>query len=239
MKVRRLSEIDLARIAPLPREEKIARLRKLKSGRPPHSYNPFRSEIGDIFNLQLELFGSSASPIPWARVEEEIIRKSRGEAEAFFNVAVGQSLYDFALERSIRSYKKNIAPWAVGYGQTVCYWWNLYSVIDDAPCFVFVDPRLSTALTKDGRRFVLSLMHERIRVPDPDFADARLLICQFGKGDEGKRPIRLYAAEDFSLFSADELNEMIDETYRLWIEVLAERAEDPKSRPTGTTPFGF
>jgi hypothetical protein len=29
-------------------------------------------------------------------------------------------------------------------------------------------------------------MNERIRVPDPDFADSRLLVVQFGKADEGR-----------------------------------------------------
>ena len=82
-------------------------------------------------------------------------------------------------------------------------------------------------------------MNERIRVPDPDFDGARLLVLQFGKTDEGKRPPRIFDSADSGLFSFDELNEMIDETYRLWIEVLAEREEDVRKKPTGSTPFGF
>jgi hypothetical protein len=59
MKIRRLSEIDLARIAPLAAEEKLHRLRALKEGRPPHTYNPMRASLGDILNLQPEMFGAS------------------------------------------------------------------------------------------------------------------------------------------------------------------------------------
>ncbi len=31
---------------------------------------------------------------------------------------------------------------------------------------------------------------------------------------------------------------MIDETYRIWIEILAERADEVRRRPTGSTPLG-
>jgi len=64
-------------------------------------------------------------------------------------------------------------------------------------------------------KFVLSLMNERIRVPDPDFADARLLVMQFSKSDDGKRKIRLHDFDDSDSSSFDQLNSMIDETYRL------------------------
>lgn len=57
MKIRRLSEINLARIGPLDKEEKMHRLRVLKAGRPPHTYNPLRASLGDILNLQPEMFG--------------------------------------------------------------------------------------------------------------------------------------------------------------------------------------
>jgi hypothetical protein len=83
------------------------------------------------------------------------------------------------------------------------------------------------------------MMNERIRVPDPDFADSRLLVIQFGKADDTRRAIRLFDTTDSGLFSFDELNEMIDETYQLWIEVFAERADEMRKRPTGSTPLGF
>jgi hypothetical protein len=111
-----------------------------------------------------------------------------------------------------------------GYGQSVSYWWNLYSVFDDQPSFMFVDPRISNSLTQLACRFSFSLMHERIRAQDPDFSEAKLLIAQFGKGKKKERNIRVLDAQDFELFSVDELNSMIDETYRVWLMVLEERA---------------
>lgn len=238
MKIRRLSEIDLARIGPLDRDEKLHRLRKLKSGRPPHTYNPLRSSVGDILNLQPEMF-DGGDYTGWNQISADIEKKATSDSEATFNLAVAEALYDFGVRNDAKSFRKPINPWNVGYGQVVCYWWNLYTLLDGEPWFLFIDPRVNAPLTKLARRFVFSLMHERIRVGDPDFADSRLVVAQFDKVEEGRRAIRLFDAGDADLFSFDELNEMIDETYRLWIEVLTERAEEARSNPTGSTPLGF
>jgi hypothetical protein len=239
MKMPRLSEIDLARIGPLDSQEKRHRLRLLKFGRPPHTYAPLRSQLGDILNLQPEMFGSSTDFTPWETIAAAIQKMATSESEAKFNLAVAKSLYDYALEKKIRSYRKPVGAWQVGYGQSISYWWNLYTVLEDQPCFIFADPRISNALTRDGRRFALSLMHERIRVPDPDFAGARLVVAQFGKGVGGARSVRLFDAAEVELFSFDQLNEMIDETYRIWIEVLHERAGEERRKAGGSNPMGF
>src|SRR6266436_6783394 len=155
MKIRRLSEIDLARIGPLDREDKLHRLRMLKAGRPPHTYNPLRSSLGDILNLQPEIFGSGGEYTPWHQIAADIEKRAASESEADFNLAVAAALYEFGVEKQARSYSKPIAPWAVGYGQSVKYWWNLYTVIEKRPCIVFVDPRISNPLTQIGRKYVL------------------------------------------------------------------------------------
>jgi hypothetical protein len=239
MKIRRLSEIDLARIGPLDSNEKRHHLRLLRFGRPPHTYGPLRGQLGDILNLQPEMFGSSADVTPWETISAAIQKKATHEGEAAFNLAVAKSLYNFAVEKSIRSYRKPISAWPVGYGQSVSYWWNLYTVLEDQSCFIFADPRISNPLTRDGRKFVLSLMHERIRVPDPDFAESRLVVAQFGKGQGGARTIRLFDATEGELFNVDQLNEMIDETYGIWIEVLHERADEERKKASGSNPMGF
>ena len=83
------------------------------------------------------------------------------------------------------------------------------------------------------------MMHERIRVADPDFSDSRLMVLQFGKGDNGTRTVRPYELAEGDLFDSFQLNEMISEVYQLWIEILTEREEEARRKPTGTTPFGF
>src|SRR5262249_12205873 len=148
MKIRRLSEIDLARIGPLETNEKRVRLRQLKSGRPPHTYGPLRSQLGDILNLQPEMFGR-AEPTDWETIAAAIVKAATHDSEAKFNLAVAKSLHDYALAERAKSYRKPISPWPVGYGQDVCYWWNLYTVLEDRPCFIFADPRLTNPLTRD------------------------------------------------------------------------------------------
>jgi hypothetical protein len=239
MKIRRLSEIDLARIGPLHHVEKRHRLRQLRFGRPPHVYAPLRSQLGDILNLQPEMFGSTTEVTPWDKISAAIARAASHEDEAKFNLAVAKSLYDYAVANHVRSFRKPISAWPVGYGQSVSYWWNLYTVLEDQPCFIFADPRISNPLTREGRKFVLSLMHERIRVPDPDFAKSRLVIAQFGKGEGGIRTIRLFDSAEVELFNFDQLNEMIDETYKIWIEVLNERADEERKKAGGSNPMGF
>jgi hypothetical protein len=239
MKIRRLSEIDLARIAPLPPEEKLHRLRLLKIGRPPHTYNPLRFSLGDILNLQPEMFPPSSEYTSWAQISDDISKRATSETEKKFNLAVGRALHDYGVAVRARSFSKPISSWAVGYGQSVRFWWNLYTVIRGRPCFIFADPRISSPLTRVGRRFVLSIMNERIRVADPDFANAKLVVVQFGKGEQGNRIVREFEAADSELFSFSELNAMIDETYRLWVEILTERTEEVRKRPSGSNPFGF
>jgi hypothetical protein len=239
MKIRRLSEIDLARIGPLDSGEKRHRLRLLKSGRPPHTYGPLRGQLGDILNLQPEMFGATTDVTPWQTIAAAIRKHSNHDDEAKFNLAVAKSLYDYAVVNRVRSFRKAINAWPVGYGQSVSYWWNLYTILEDQACFIFADPRISNPLTRDGRKFVLSLMNERIRVPDPDFAESRLMVAQFGKGEGGVRTIRLFDAAEVELFNVDQLNEMIDETYKIWIEVLHERAEEERKRAGGSNPMGF
>ena len=41
--------------------------------------------------------------------------------------------------------------------------------------------------------------------------------------------------DEVSLFSFDELTEMVEETYEIWISVLTGRADDVRERGTGTS----
>ena len=62
MKIRRLPEIDLARIAPLQAGERRRQLEQHKAGRPPFSYDPLRQTIHDVINVTPDLFGPAEPP---------------------------------------------------------------------------------------------------------------------------------------------------------------------------------
>lgn len=51
MKMRRLPEIDLARIAPLATDQKRRALERFKLGHPTLTYKPVRALFADIFNV--------------------------------------------------------------------------------------------------------------------------------------------------------------------------------------------
>jgi hypothetical protein len=235
MKMRRIPETDLASTATLPREKKVSALERLKSGFPNHTYNPTRSVVPEVLNLQTPFFDGAYSD--WSVIDGLLKNKSRTPEEYKFNFNVAKLLYDFGVQKEIRSFTRLNAPWSVGGGQYAKYWWDVYSLYQDRPSYFFVDPRLSAPLTRGGIRFALSVMHERLRVLDPDFGDARLIVCQFPKGNDGGRTLKLFEHSDFELFSIDELDAMVIETYSIWAEVLQGREE--RARRTGTNPMGF
>jgi hypothetical protein len=96
------------------------------------------------------------------------------------NMQVAEGLYRYADDQKIHSRKHEFLPLPLSIGQKVVYWHSLVLVADHIPIVPFFDPRRSVRLTPEARRFVLSMMHERVRVADPDFEKALLAIFQTG-----------------------------------------------------------
>ena len=121
----------------------------------------------------------------------------------------------------------------IGTDQKVVYWHSLILNIGGRPLVPFLDPRrLTTRLSREGLRFVFSMMHERTRAADPDFADALMGIYQFSVPKTGPRIPNLLTDEGVRLFSFEELDIMVRETYAIWQEVWEERVE--RVRRSGT-----
>ena len=232
MKIRPLPEIDLARIAPLPSEAKLKELEIFRFGHPPLSYNPMRSTLSDILDVEAGMF--DLGRVPWHKVAETIARRSRNDGEEKANLQIAEGLYRFAEARGLRGRKHDFLPLALGVGHRVAYWHSLVLIDGGIPFVPFFDPRRSRGLTPEARRFVFSMMHERIRVADPDFSDVRLCIFQFARVNDGPREPRLYHDEGVALFGFDELDEMVRETYDLWREVCEERGKEDRRRGSGS-----
>lgn len=98
------------------------------------------------------------------------------------------------------------------------------------PGIPFLDPRRVKRLTVQGRRFVFSVMHERIRAADPDFADVSLAVVQFALSAKGPREPAIFLDQGVELFTFDELDRMVRETYELWVEVCEERTAATRRR---------
>lgn len=227
--MRPLPEIDLARIAPLSRDEKRRALQQVRLGRPPYSYAPVRATISDVLNVQSELIGPVPAT-PWEKIKQTIQRRSRSDAEEEANLRVAEGLFDFVRAREIVGRRLDVYPFHLGIGTKVIFWQPVVLMLNDRAVIPFLDPRRAKGLTANGRRFVFSVMHERIRAADEDFADVTLAIVQFTRSDEGPRTPVIFTDEKIKLFTFDELDQMVGETYELWAEILEERTADNRRR---------
>jgi hypothetical protein len=76
-------------------------------------------------------------------------------------------------------------------------------------------------------------MHERIRAADPDFAHVLLAVVQFDLSAREPRKPTIFTDRGVVLYSYDELDEMVRETYELWTEICEDRAADARRRGAG------
>jgi hypothetical protein len=225
-------------MAPMQPDKKRHELEKIRYSVPPHTYNPLRGQFKNIFNISTTMFGP-VEPTPWSKIADEIMRRSRHEGECAANLSAAQALYDYAIKIKLSGSEQDFLPLPLGQGAKLVYWLSAVLIIGETPLVPFVDPRgSSTKLTPDGRRFVLSVMNERIKVADHDFAEVRLGIFQFRKGVGSTRIPVLHTDEGVELFDFETLDQMVRETYELWEDVCRERTAEMRRR-TGTTREGM
>ncbi|MBN9022456.1 MAG: hypothetical protein J0H08_10280 [Rhizobiales bacterium] len=237
MTTRPLPDIDLARIAPQRDDMKRKSLEQMKGGFSTFSYKPVRSCFSDILNVQPTLDLGEAEPTPWAVIEAELRKRSRSNEEFAYNRRVALGLYDFATSGGVIGRRHEFFPLSMGMGQKVTFWLPMIVAIDEQATAVFIEPRRTRGLTAEGRRFAFSMMHERIRAADEDFAEIRLVIAQFGDVSEDRRAVRLHTDVGVDLYSREELEHMVVSTYEMWREVLEERERKARGRATGTGPL--
>jgi hypothetical protein len=233
VKIRPLPDIDLARIASLPKDKQLKPLQQMRIGHPPFSYGPFRTCSHDIFNVQPGLFGP-VSPTDFSVVERQLKKKCKSDEELKANLAVARGLHQFATEAAMLGRVQEFFPLGMGAGQKVSYWLPMVLSYEGRALVPFIDPRRSRGLTAEARRFVFSMMHERIRAADPDFEAVSFAIFQFGEFNEDRRSPRLHMDDGVTLFSLDELEAMVATTYELWSEVCEERDTEERRKSTGT-----
>ncbi len=234
--IRPLPDIDLARIAPQPDEMKRKSLEAMRAGRPPFSYKPVRSCFGDIFNLQPEMFGEAART-EWSKIQRELVKRCKSDDELEHNLRVARGLYEFASEKRVMSRRQEFFPLAMSIGRKVTFWLPMVVAIEEEPHAVFIEPRRTRGLTAEGRRFAFSMMHERIRAADEDFAELKLVILRFSDPEGDKRAVRLFTDESVSLCGLDELETMVASTYEMWRQVCEDRERETRRKGTGTGPL--
>lgn len=237
MTTRPLPDIDLARIAPQPNDMKRKSLEQMEGGFSTFSYKPVRACFSDIFNIQPDLDLGAAQPTPWAVIEAELRKRKRSDEEFTYNRRVALGLHDFVSSGRVYGRRQEFFPLSMGMGQKITLWLPMILAIDERPSAVFIDPRRTKGLTEEGRRFALSMMHERIRAADEDFAGVRLTILQFCDPSDDRRAVKLHTDEGVELYSREELEQMVASTYEMWREVCEQRERKARGRATGTGPL--
>ena len=228
-----LPDTDLARIAPMEEDMKRAALRRMRVGFSTFSYKPVRVCFGDILNIQSPMFGQFATT-PFSRIEKQLARSCKAGDEFKNNLGIAKALHEYAAASRITGRHHDFFPMAMSMGRKVSFWLPMVLAIEEQPYALFIDPRRSTGLTEQGRRFVFSMMHERIRAADEDFASVNLGIMRFAADKDGERLARLYDASATELYCLSDLEDMVASTYRIWREVCEERAAEAREKKTGT-----
>lgn len=218
----RLPETDLARIAPLPTEDKWRLIRNMRGGFSPISYRPARRHFLDALNMQhslpMEIDGPSRE-----RLLELVRADSRSEAEADTNAEVVGLAFDFMRQEGITASSEEFAPLKLAPGYSAAYWNNAILRWGERLVVINTDFRRGAGYSPEGRRFAISVAHQRIRMMGADFADIELGILSFPAHKNRPRSVRLWVPE-VELFTFDQLSEMTAETLDIWDAVCTEKA---------------
>ena len=130
MKIRRLSEIDLARFCTLPSGEALRHaLRSYNSGGGSWSYDPIRNSTADALNARTTLLGPIKA-VTWEQLRRQVERAcNRGSDQRASNTELAAILFYFAGALGWSSVKLPMGRLAIGMGEAVRYWSDV--VIDD------------------------------------------------------------------------------------------------------------
>lgn len=235
---RSLPETDLARVALLPEDQKRIVLRGVRSFVPPHSLSPLRKVAGALYSARTSLL--ELPKRTWPDIDGAIRRLCGTNLHWIEpNVSLAKLLFEFNERRGIAAIEWEFPIIPFGYGAKIKFWHDFYSIQNGVPVLSFIDPRLTDGLALFGRTFVFSAMHHNVAIGD--FEGARLEIIRFPYNKEKrKREVEVFTFDERDVVDEAVLNKAIDDTYKIWRQILAERtAEARRQRPTGTGEDSF
>lgn len=238
MKIRRLSEIDLAKFVALPAGPKLENaLRSYNAGGGSWSYEPVRASTSDVLGVATPLYGAVATPS--LEIIEEQIRRAcrRGEVQIKSNTEVARLLYHFSRNADWKSVAFIMRRMPIGFSESVRFWSDIV-VSDENGLFIpFFDHRRAGGLSSNAaRQIVFSMQHHWLRERHPDLDSARLAIVRFPCSRD-HRSIQIDFHTEDELLTFEELDARVRTVYETWSRVSSERRAEAK---TGTdNPFRF
>lgn len=234
MKIRRLSEIDLVRLASITEQDELEhRLRAYNAGGGAWSYNPVRSSTSDIVGASTPLFDDIARP-NWAKLQQQIVAAcNRGQDQIVANLLVGQVLYEASHRLGWSAAQFHMGAMPIGIGETVRYWSDVVLEGEDGLMIPFFDHRREHGIANAAIRQVLfSMQHIWVRERHPDLAEAQLTVIRFPT-DGDTRTIQIDHHRDAELLPYDVLDARVRNVYVTWARVSEEKARTGR-KGTGT-----
>ncbi|MNT02802.1 hypothetical protein D3C72_1373110 [compost metagenome] len=241
MRIRRLSEIDLARFCAVEDDENLRqKLRLYNLGGGAWSYDPVRKSKADILCARTPMFDSIAEAT-WDKLAPQISSACiRGKAQASANLLVAKTLYDYRKAHAWDAVKFEMGSLPLGFGETARYWSDI--LIDDGngPIIAYFDHRRTGGITGDRhRQIVFSMQNVWIRERYLDLSDARLAVIRFPSHND-LRSVDIRFHKELDLLSYEDLDAAVKRVYLLWAEVSREREDGVRKTGTGeSTPMGF
>jgi hypothetical protein len=234
LKIRRLSEIDLVRLASLTDQDELEhRLRAYNAGGGAWSYNPVRNSTSDILGASTPLLGGIGRP-NWAQLQRQIVAScTRGQEQIVANLLVGKVLHEASHRMGWGAAQFHMGAMPIGIGETVRYWSDVVLEGEDGLMIPFFDHRREHGVANAAMRQVLfSMQHTWVRERHPDLAEAKLVVVRFPTDDD-TRTIKIDRHHDAELLPYDVLDARVRNVYVTWARVSEEKARAGR-KGTGT-----
>lgn len=224
----RLPETDIANLAFKPVEFKIAFLTNwLRPKQIKGSYEPLRRSVGEAANVGLPLLPEIATT-SLEQLEQLVQKACKGNTNLLnMNLAPVRAIRQFVNDKNAEASFLDDLPIALHPGMRYSFWAPMLIRYDGLSRIVFFDLRRTGGLSDSGLHVCFSIMHDRFRALNPDYADVRFETWKFL--DSTNRSIRAIC-EWRAPIGYNEIVADVAETYNILNVVRAGNT----ARSTGT-----
>ena len=224
----RLPETEIANLAFKSYDFKVAFLANwLRPKQIKGSYEPLRRSIGEAANVMLPLL-PDLQATSLEQLEKLVERECKGNSDYIaMNMAPVRAIRSFIAENSATTFYLEELPITLFPGMRYAFWAPMLVRYGQETRIVFLDLRRTGGLSDTGCAVCFSVMHERFRVLNPDYADVKLEVWKFANTEN--RQIRVVEEWCDPLSFGDVTAEIAD-TYA----VLTALRRGDGGRATGT-----
>lgn len=190
---------------------------KFDSYVPNLNYYPLRQVFDGLFNISA--FEKFQERTNFAHLVNVLLGKANRKDDVQrgklvkLNLRALRALYDWAEENEVYGVSEKFGEFLFRIEGGIKPFIDAVIFVKGKPYLVFLDIRGSNYLTPEGRKFVLSVMHQHIRLRYPDLEEAGLAILHLEKHGDARRVNFLSHDESKPLYEISMLEEMVREMF--------------------------